>query len=141
MADSRNKGAAFEREIVHRLNDFFVDQDIIFDCKRNLSQYQIKNLTDIEIPYHAIECKFYKEGWWWKDEWWHQACDSCANKIPVLVYKFNRKGVRVCLPVYAINTDLEKNNELTTVLTFDDWLSILKFNWDIYGRLGFDATA
>ena len=60
MADSRNKGAAFEREIVHRLNDFFVDQDIIFDCKRNLSQYQIKNLTDIEIPYHAIECKLYK---------------------------------------------------------------------------------
>ena len=59
----------------------------------------------------------------------------------MLVYKFNRKGVRVCLPVYANNTDLEKNNELTTVLTFDDWLSILKFNWDIYGRLGFDATA
>ena len=50
MADSRNKGAAFERDIVKRLNIFFEAQGIDVRCKRNLDQYQAKNLCDITIP-------------------------------------------------------------------------------------------
>ena len=132
MADSRNKGAAFEREIVNRLNDFFVDQDIIFDCKRNLSQYQTKNLTDIEIPYHAVECKFYKEGDWIKSAWWNQVCDSSGDKIPVLIFKYNRRPIRVCVPLYAINLDWPHENDKICVMSMDDWLETLKTNWKDY---------
>ena len=46
MADSRNKGAAFERDLVKRLNTFFADNGVVdgngqdLTCKRNLDQYQ-----------------------------------------------------------------------------------------------------
>jgi hypothetical protein len=28
---------------------------------------------------------------------------ACGNDIPVLIYKFNNKQSRVCIPMYAIN--------------------------------------
>ena len=40
MADSRNKGASFERDLVKRLNTFFTENGFDFECKRNLDQYQ-----------------------------------------------------------------------------------------------------
>jgi len=40
MADSRSKGAAFERDVCKRLNTFFVDEGIDLSVKRNLDQYQ-----------------------------------------------------------------------------------------------------
>lgn len=50
MVSSRNKGASFERTVVRSLNDFFSDNGIEIQCKRNLDQYQANNLCDIEIP-------------------------------------------------------------------------------------------
>ena len=99
MVDSRNKGAAYERDIVKKLNTFFSGCGFDITCKRNLDQYQTADLADIKIPYHAIECKAYKEGWWWKPEWWKQVNAACGNDIPVLIYKFNNKQSRVCLPL------------------------------------------
>ena len=126
MADSRNKGATFERDIVKRLNAFFADNDLGFKCKRNLDQYQTKNLSDIEIPLHSIECKAYKDGWWYKPAWWDQILASCGDQTPVLVYKFNNKPVRVCIPLHCINPALPHDNMQTAVVTFDQWLVILK---------------
>ena len=130
---SRTKGATFERDIVKRLNEFFESHAINFLCKRNLDQYQTANLADIEIPYHSVECKHYKEGWWWKPEWHKQVCEAAKdNEIPVLIYKFNHKPVRVCLPLYAINTDLPKDNTITCVVDFETWMAILEKNWHSY---------
>jgi|TARA_R100001230_G_C5546933_1_gene75803 hypothetical protein len=126
VADSRNKGASFERDIVKRLNLFFEDNEFDFKCKRNLDQYQTKDLSDIEIPFHSIECKAYKDGWWYKPEWWKQICQACNDLTPVLVYKFNNKAIRVCIPLHYINTSLPHDNFQTAVVTFDQWLAILK---------------
>jgi hypothetical protein len=99
MADSRTKGAAFERDIVKRINAFADDHALGFTCKRNLDQYQTADLCDIQIPHHAIECKAYKSGWWFHTGWWDQVCEACGDDIPVLIYKFNNKAIRVCIPV------------------------------------------
>ena len=85
--NSRNKGAQFERDIAKILNGFFLDNDIDYETKRNLDQYQQKDLCDLNIPYHSVECKFYKEGDWLKSAWWNQVCESAGPNIPVLIFK------------------------------------------------------
>jgi hypothetical protein len=85
MVDSRNKGADYERDTCKKLNEFFAGHGFDITCKRNLDQYQSADQADIKIPYHAIECKAYKEGWWWKPEWWKQVKTACGNDIPVLI--------------------------------------------------------
>ncbi len=62
MVDSRNKGAAYERDIVKKLNTFFSGCGFDITCKRNLDQYQTADLADIQIPHHAIECKALQRG-------------------------------------------------------------------------------
>ena len=52
--NSRQKGASFERDIAKRLNNFFEEQAIDFKAKRNLEQYQEKDLGDLNIPNHTI---------------------------------------------------------------------------------------
>ena len=69
--NSRNKGAQFERDVANILNGFFSENNIDFKAKRNLDQYQQKELCDLDIPFHAVECKFYKEG-----EWLKSACNE-----------------------------------------------------------------
>jgi len=133
MVNSRNKGASFEREVVKNLNEFFSQNNLDVTCKRNLDQYQQSGECDIPIPFHAVECKHYKEGNWLKSEWWRQVCDSAKdNEIPVLGFKFNRIPTRVCIPLHAINTDWEVDNQKIAVIPFEDWLDVLKKNWSIY---------
>jgi hypothetical protein len=50
MADSRTKGAAFERDIVKRINAFADDHALGFTCKRNLDQYQTADLAGGSTP-------------------------------------------------------------------------------------------
>ena len=126
MADSRNKGASFERDIVKRINAFADQHALGFTCKRNLDQYQTADLCDIQIPNHAIECKAYKSGWWFAPAWWEQVCAACGDDTPVLIYKFNNKAIRVCLPLYAINENMARDNSRTAVVTLDEWLELLK---------------
>ena len=125
MADSRNKGAAFERAIVKRLNAFFEERGDAIECKRNLDQYQANNLCDIEIPGYAIECKAYKSGWWFAPAWWDQVCRSANGRTPVLVWKFNNKGIRVTVPLYALTPALPKDVSQPAVREFDQWLTTL----------------
>ena len=105
--NSRNKGASYERKVVGILNEFFLQNNFDVTCKRNLDQYQTKNLSDINIPFHSIECKHYKEGNWLKPEWWRQVCESADNEgtIPILIFKFNRIPTRVAIPFHAINPE------------------------------------
>jgi len=130
MADSRNKGATFERDIVKRINAFADQHTLGFQCKRNLDQYQTADLCDIQIPRHSIECKAYKSGWWYEPAWWDQVCAACGDNTPVLIYKFNNKAIRVCLPLYAINENMARDNSRTAVITLDEWLDLLKESFD-----------
>ena len=126
MADSRNKGAAFERDVCKRLNTFFADEGIDLSVKRNLDQYQSKDLCDIELPGYAIECKAYKSGWWHLAAWWDQVCQAADSETPVLVWKFNNKPVRGTIPLHYVNDSFDVDNSKTCVVTFDEWLDILK---------------
>ena len=129
MADSRNKGAVFERDIVKRLNQFFENHNSDIRCKRNLDQYQTNNLCDIELSEldFAIECKAYKSGWWFAPAWWNQVCEAAQEKTPILVWKFNNKPIRVTLPISALNHGLEC--EGVAVISFEDWLAFLREGW------------
>ena len=132
MVDSRNKGAAFERHVARLLNEFFKNNNIEFKCKRNLEQYQEKELGDLNIPNHVIECKRYASGNWYKDSWWQQVVTSAEGKIPVLVWKYNRQPIRVCIPRHVLTNyywEIEDpDNNKSVVLPFEDWLEVLANN-------------
>ena len=129
---SRTKGATFERAIVKEINSFFESEGIPYSCKRNLDQYQIADLTDIDIPFHAVECKHYKEGWAYKPEWLKQTIAAAGEKIPVLIFRYNRKPIQVCLPMHAITPEWEVDPYLNCVISLDQWFEVLRRNWDHY---------
>lgn len=132
--NSRNKGAAFERDIAKILNEFFTAEGIDYQTKRNLDQYQQKDQCDLDMPYFAVECKFYKEGDLLRAAWWDQVCKSCNGKIPALIYKFNRRPIRVCVPLSAINTGWDVDHSKVAVLSMDNFLSVLATNWKLYSE-------
>ena len=134
--NSRNKGAQFERDVARILNEFFQENGIDYETKRNLDQYQQKDQCDLNIPFHSLECKFYKEGDWLKTAWWEQVCEISGHNIPVLIYKFNRKPIRVCTPLFAINLDWPREKDKICIMSMEDWLEVLKRNWSDY-----EATA
>ena len=138
--NSRNKGATFEREVAKILNSYFDSEKINYICKRNLDQYQTNNLCDINIPYHAVDCNFYKSGDWYQSGWWEQVCAAADQRIPVLVFKYNRKPIRVCVPLHAINPEWPVNNDAVTVMDMDKWLEVLKKNWKIYEEKSTDPA-
>ena len=124
--NSRNKGASFERDIAKRLNSFFKEMGVDFKAKRNLEQYQEKDLGDLNIHNHIIECKRYASGNWYKDDWWQQVCASCKDDIPVLIWKYNHQPIRVCVPLWAVADRSDQlrrvDNSVTVVFTFEHWL-------------------
>ena len=121
--NSRNKGASFEREVAKLVNNYFEVIGFDFKVKRNLEQYQEKDLGDLNMPNHTIECKRYASGNWYKEEWWKQVGDSCGETIPVLIWKYNHQPMRVCVPLWSIDHTCEvKDNSVTVVLKFEHWL-------------------
>lgn len=107
---SRNKGASFEREICKMIAD-----ELGYEVRRNLDQYQVKEQCDIELAdLFAIECKRYASavGGWYQPDWWKQAEKSAAlcNLVPVLIWKYDRQPIRMALPIYAINADYAMNS-------------------------------
>ena len=121
--NSRNKGASFEREVAKLINEFFDDIGYDYKVKRNLEQYQEKDLGDLNIPNHTLECKRYASGNWYKEEWWKQVCDSCGDTIPVLIWKYNHQPIRVCVPLWSMLEMGIRDNSITVVITFDNWLN------------------
>ena len=60
----------------------------------------------------------------------YQVCAACGDDTPVLIYKFNNKAIRVCVPLYAINENMARDNSRTAVVTLDEWLELLKAGFD-----------
>lgn len=123
MADSRNKGASFERKICTMIRE-----NLGFDAKRNLDQYQAKGQADIIIPGWSIECKAYKSGGGFRQSWWDQATSSAANLylIPVLIYKFNNCPIKCVIPLDVLHEGFAGGHDLVCEVSFDIWCYIVR---------------
>ena len=118
MVNARNKGAAFERAIVKKINDYLESTGSDQKVKRNLDQYQKKGLADIYWGRLAIECKAYKGNGnhFMQERWWKQACDAAGDLfIPVLIYKYNGTKPKVVMPAHVMIKDLPKKNEAVMI--------------------------
>jgi hypothetical protein len=126
--NSRNKGAAFERLIVNKLNDCLVDLGMERKAKRNLDQAYIKGLADIYIVQFAIECKRYGDSKsnMYKQAWWDQVISSAGDKlIPILIYKYNNKDIMAVVPGWIVS-DMKRNNQCTYMCPLIDICDNLK---------------
>ena len=121
--NSRAKGANFEREIGNLLVQ---DLNLINPVKRILEQTRTKELPDLRLGRWCIECKRYGDGGEPPKDWWEQVLRSCseASLMPALVYKFNRRPIKVRLLASSINPNIQ--NKLVTIdLLWDDFIEII----------------
>ena len=103
MVNSRTKGSSFELQLARELQ---LELNISF--KRDLEQYRVSEHGD-RIPSNdnfpfLIEAKRYSKGAvGGSAAWWDQAVAAAkrANKLPCLVYKYDRKPVRFVIDVLA----------------------------------------
>lgn len=102
-ANSRNKGAAFERSIAQELE---LLTGVKF--KRDIEQYRAGDHGDLIADDPAwpftVECKRYASGAGCLDAWKDQATRAAvaSGKLPAVVFKFDRIPVRVAVPFAAI---------------------------------------
>ena len=122
--NSRAKGANFEREIGNLL---VKDLGLKNPVKRILEQTRTKELPDLMLGRWCIECKRYGDGSEPSADWWNQVLIASRNdnQIPALVYKFNRKPLKVRILASSINTEIE-NQDITADLSWEDFISIIK---------------
>ena len=104
MVNGRNKGASFEREVAKMLFD-----ELGITFKRDLEQYRAGDHGDLipdddSFPF-VLELKRYAGGpVGGQAGWWEQVCKAAnrENKMPALLYKYDRKPIRCVLPLAAI---------------------------------------
>ena len=124
MTNSRNKGAAFEREIANSLNE---ELNLKVPLKRILEQTREKFLPDLILGNWYLECKRYGQGNEPIEKWWSQVLDAAKDRgIPALIYKFNNRPIKVRVPLHTINNDLMKDDQLTCDLAWKEFIFILK---------------
>ena len=124
MTNSRNKGAAFEREIANSLND---ELNLTLPLKRILEQTREKFLPDLILGNWYLECKRYGQGNEPVEKWWSQVLDAAKDRgIPALIYKFNNRPIKVRVPLHTINNNLIKDDQLTCDLAWKEFIFILK---------------
>jgi hypothetical protein len=107
-ANSRNKGASFERQIPTAL---FLETGITF--KRNLEQSREAAHGDLiaDDPAWPFSCelKRYAKGVTclaaWKDQS-VKAADACG-KLPCVIFKFDNAPIRVAVPLTALFWNVE----------------------------------
>ena len=123
MADSRNKGASFERKICKLIKD-----NLNIDAKRNLDQYQSKGMADIVIPGWSIECKAYLKGTTFKRAWWEQAKESAAslNLTPVLIYKYNNCPIKCVISLNVLSRNFNVGHDLVCEVDIETWFYIVR---------------
>ena len=105
--NSRNKGAAFERLIVNKLNKYLEKGNYQQRVKRNLDQAYVKGLAHIYLGDFAIECKRYgsSKNNNYRNAWWEQVTTSASDKfIPILIYKFDRKKIMTVVPMWLMSS-------------------------------------
>ena len=124
MTNSRNKGAAFEREIANSLNE---ELNLTLPLKRILEQTREKFLPDLILGNWYLECKRYGQGNEPVEKWWTQVLDAAKDRgIPALIYKFNNRPIKVRVPLHTINNNLMKDDQLTCDLAWKEFIFILK---------------
>ena len=124
MTNSRNKGAAFEREIANSLNE---ELNLTVPLKRILEQTREKFLPDLILGNWYLECKRYGQGNEPVEKWWSQVLDAAKDRgIPALIYKFNNRPIKVRVPLGAINPSLHIDSPFTADLLWDDFIFLLK---------------
>lgn len=106
-AMSRNKGSAFERAVAKEL---FLLTGVTF--KRDLDQYRASDRGDL-IPDDPAwpflcECKAYATGTACRPAWQEQATRAAmaAGTTPAVIFKYDRRPVRVSIPLSAICPDM-----------------------------------
>jgi hypothetical protein len=124
MVNSRNKGAAFERVIVNKINTILESKGSEERVKRNLDQYQTKGMADVYFKNFAIECKRYKASGkktMYKNEWWQQAIDSAGdNLIPLLIYKYDRRDIMCVIPLFLVTSVKTANWQCTYLCSLSE---------------------
>ncbi len=103
MVNGRNKGASFERNLAYEL-----ELELGISFKRDLEQYRESEHGDLipsdeSFPF-LIEAKRYSKGAvGGAVAWWDQADAAAkrADKLPCLVYKYDRKPIRFVIDVLA----------------------------------------
>ncbi len=121
--NSRNKGAAFERQIANALIN---DLNLTNPVKRILEQTRTKELPDLMLGTWCIECKAYGSGAEPRPDWWEQvlASSDAEDLKPALVYKFNNRPIKVRILAKCLNTKI--TNDLVTVdLLWPDFIEII----------------
>ena len=121
--NSRNKGAAFERQIAKALIE---DLNLKNPVKRILEQTRTKELPDLMLGTWCIECKAYGTGAEPRPHWWDQVLTSSNqhNLKPALVYKFNNRPIKVRILASSLNKDI-KNDLVTVDLLWPDFIQII----------------
>ena len=124
MTNSRNKGAAFEREIANLLNE---ELELTIPLNRILEQTREKFLPDLILGRWHLECKRYGQGNEPIENWWNQVLDSIKEReLPALIYKFNNRPIKVRVPLYSVNPSLDKDNFNTCDLLWKDFVYLIK---------------
>lgn len=101
--NSRSKGVRGENEI----KKIYFDE-LGLNFKRDIEQYRSGDhgdliCVDMDFPF-VTEIKLYAAGSGARPVWWDQVCKASksANKMPLLVYRFNRGQWRWRFPLEAI---------------------------------------
>ena len=117
--NSRNKGAAFERQIANALIE---DLNLTNPVKRILEQTRTKELPDLMLGNWCIECKAYGTGADPRPDWWDQVLASSQgiNLKPALVYKFNNRPIKVRILASSIN------NKIKNITNIHDYQTVFK---------------
>ena len=125
MTNSRNKGASFEREVANLLTQ---DLGLKNNVRRILEQTREKHLPDLRLGNWYLECKRYGSGAEPLEAWWQQVKDATEKNqgIPALVYKFDRRPIKVRIPLGAINPLLDINSHYNADLLWDDFIFLLR---------------
>ena len=121
--NSRTKGANFEREIGNLLMEQLkLNQPV----KRILEQTRTKELPDLKLGRWCIECKRYGDGAEPSSEWWDQVLAATGEgELPALVYKFNRRPIKVRILASALTQELNSSS-ITIDLKWEDFVEILR---------------
>ena len=108
MADSRAKGAGFERDIAKLL---FLELGVGF--KRDVRQYQESEHGDLmpddpAFPFE-LELKRYASGPInGNEKWWQQVTTAAqkSGKRPALIYRYDRQPIRVVVELQGIRCNV-----------------------------------
>lgn len=108
MTNSRNKGKSGEYEVIKILTDELGGGADKLEFKRDIEQYRQGDLGDVicndpAFPF-TVEVKRYRQGVHAQPQWWDQVCTAAqaCNKLPLLVYRYDRMPWRWRFPVAAI---------------------------------------